>query len=253
MVEPRLLADAAFSFATAALYGYVARIVRKRNVYDPDSNRANLSFVIWWYALAALTLLGSARSFLGSVGVLDLPVHETISLLTIVPLVAALGGLLYYLLYIHTGRAGILRPLIVAHVALYVFYLYVSVWLQPTGVRVETWNVSLDSSRELTGPLLGFTLFTILGPVLIAAIGYFTLFFRTHDRTTRYRIAVVSGAFVVWFGSALFAAVTQVGDASWWPIVSRLIALAATLALVTAYRPPAWLQERLGIRSAEGG
>lgn len=238
----------------AAVFAYVGGILLQRPTPHEDGRVALRLFATWWLALAVLFGGQSVATILAAAGVVSLPLHVALALVNLVPLTVGLWGLLYYLLYIYTGRASLLRPLTVAYLLLFVWYVYLVVSLGPTGVDVGTWQVELHYARadDLDGPLGFLAIATLLVPILVAAALYGTLYFRTHDAETRYRIATVSSAFLVWFGSAAVAPFVRVGDApladaAAWPLVSRLIGLGAALLVLAAYRPPRVVRERLGL------
>jgi hypothetical protein len=91
----------------------------------------------------------------------------------------------------------------------------------------------------------------LLLPTLAGAGLYGTLYFRTEDKTARYRIATTSSAFLLWFGSAAIASVTPLHTWSYWPPMARLVGLVATLLIIAAYKPPRWLQAKYDIRPVE--
>lgn len=242
-----LALDSLFVLATAFVYAYVGTIVRSRPVTETGARTAIRWFAAWWYGLAALSALGGVRSGLAALGVLDLGVHVALSYGTVIPLVGALAGLLGYLLYIYTGSSRVFLPVAAVHVLLGAWFFYLAGWLGPERVTTTDWSVTIENSRELSGPLLDFLLLAILGPVLFAAVMYATLAFRAPDRTTRYRILVVSGAFVLWFGSAAVASVTGLARWYWWPLASRFIALVATGMVLMAFRPPGTIRRALAV------
>jgi hypothetical protein len=86
-------------------------------------------------------------------------------------------------------------------------------------------------------------------PQIIGSLAYFTLFFRVKEATQKYRVALVSISILIWFLSAFLGSAAGLGQFDWWQIVTRLIGLAATLVILLAYRPLAWLKQRLGIIS----
>lgn len=248
-----LAIDAGLALATSALYAYVGRLTLSRPAGEPDGRLAIRLFAVWWFGLAVVTVVGAGRALLAAAGILDLPLHTALGFGALLPLVAALWGLLYYLLYIYTGNRRFFWPVTVAHAAILVYFTYLTLWLRPTGVVVSDWSVTTSNANELAGPALGFALFLILGPVLIAALGYGSLIFRTTDPTTRYRVGMVSGAFLLWFGSAGLAVATglglpvEQGGWYWWPLAARAIGLFSTLLILGAYRPPGFVQRRLGV------
>src|ERR1051325_4732746 len=205
MSQETLLFDAAFAVATAALYAYVGGLVRSRTPTDPDATLANRLFAVFWFGLASINVLGAIRNVLAVAGVLDVTWHTGIGFLSIVPLVALLWGLTYCLSYIYTGKRWLFAPLTAIHAVLLAGFCFLVWWMQPKGVTVSDWSVTVDYVRHPGGPLVGLLIFTILGPVLLLSMGYASLYFRTDDPTARYRIGLVSGAFILWFGSPLVA------------------------------------------------
>lgn len=251
MVTPTLAFDAVFAAAAAFVYAYVGELTRRRPAHDAEGRRALVMFSVWWYGLAAATLVGSVQSALGAMGLIDVSLFIALALISVPLIVAILWGLVYYLLYIYTGRASLFWPVFYFHVALLVALTYLVVWRNPTSVVAGDWNVSVQYERAVTGPLGTIVILGILGPVLFAALGYATLLFRAKDATTRYRVASVAGAFILWFGSSAVAASTPLGKWYWWPIAARTIALVSTIIILMAYRPPRVIRERFGVQAVE--
>jgi hypothetical protein len=249
-----LVLNGTIGLATAAVFGYVGRIMLRREVHGQDPRLALRLFATWWFSLALLTTMGSLAMFLAAAGIDSLAVHFPLALLGTAPLTVALWSLLYYLIYIYTGNRRLLYPLTVAYAGVFVWFVYVVFWLDPIGVDVGTWSVSLKYAREaeLTSYLGGILAAVLLGPILLAALLYATLFFRAQDRGARYRVALVSGAFLMWFGSAGLASFVKIGgetlaSLSWWPPVGRIIGLVATMLVLAAYKPPRVVQRLFGV------
>lgn len=251
MPPATLLMDAVLATATALLFAYVGGIALRRDVPSKDGRHAMRLFAVWWFGLALVTLLAAARSTLAFLGSLDLRTHALLGDLSLVPLVALLWGLVSYLAYVYTGSRRVFLPITVLHGAMLAFYAYVTLTRRPTGIRVEDWAVPLDYETTLSPAVTGIALVTLLLPTLVGAFAYGTLFFRTEDRSARYRIAMTSGAFLLWFGAAALAGITPLGDWYWWPLAARAIGLVATLMILAAYRPPRALRERFELRPIE--
>lgn len=246
MVTPTLLVDGLVGLAIASVYAYVARVFHQRSIGHQDSRLAGRAFIVWWLSLALLTALGAARSILAGVDVLTLHVHEAITTATLPFMCLALWGLVYYLFYVHSGSRAWLVPVTAYHALLFLAFAYLVAWLEPTRIEATAWRVDAHNARALEGvPLVAVTL-SILAPALIAAAMYGSLFFRTEDAMARYRIGLVSAAFVAWFGSSLLASTLRLHEAfSYWPLVSRFLGLLAALAVAAAYRPPRKVHDRL--------
>lgn len=233
------------TLATAILYAYVGRIVRGRSVASARSKVANEAFQVWWFGLALATALGGVRALLGSFGVLDRGLHAALLFLSLPALAAALYGLVYYLVYLYTGDARWRTPILAFHAAFGVALFMLVVWMHPLRPLANPWSVGFVYEHEPEGALLAAVLVPLLGPSLLAAFAYFTLFFRVQDPVARYRIGLVSVAILAWFGSA--GAASALGWSRWdhWPLASRTIALGATLLILLAYKPPRIVRERI--------
>lgn len=226
--------------------------VRRRHA-PQDARLALTMFALWWFGLAASTALGGIRGVLAAAGVDNVAVYLTLTHVSLVPLTVALWALLYYLLFLYTGRAGILWPLSVGYALLYLALVGLLVWLSPTGVAIENGVARVEYARSLAGPGLAVLLGAFLGPVVVAAVLYGSLFFRLKDRTQRYRVGLVSSAFLAWFASPIAAIALGASTEAWWVVTSRAIGVLVPLVVLAAFRPPAWIRARLSstARSAE--
>lgn len=241
-----LAVDAALALGTAGLFAYVGQFTLRRTGSAQDVRAIRL-FAVFWFGISLSTLLGAALNMLAIAGVTSVAPYVLLSNLGIVPLVFLLWGLVYYLLYIYTGNVRLFWPVTLASVALLAWLTILIGSLDATGIRVETWRVSTvytNPPSPLTTTLL---LAVILVPVVGASAAYGTLYWRTHDVSARYRIRMVSSGFLLWFGGLGLASATTLAAASWWPPVSRGIALAATAMILAAYRPPRAIRQRLQV------
>lgn len=250
MSNATLALDGVLAAATALLYIYVGSITLRRETSDGMSRRAVRLFALWWYALAALTLVGTMRTALAAFGVTDMTLHHALSWLSVLPLAAALWGLVSYLAFIYTGSPTAFRLSTLFHGALLVALAWLVAVRPPTGVVLGAYSAQLQYDSELPPAATAALLAGIILPALAAAVGYASLYFRTNDRSARYRIAMVSGAFVMWFGIAGFATPTGLNELAWWPVASRVVAFVATLMVLAAYQPPRWAREAFGLRAA---
>lgn len=235
-----LLANALLTLAVGVLYVLVGRTLASRHV-DERSRPANRMFVLWWSGLGATNLLAGAGSLLLALGVADVPLHLALLYVRLPPIALGLWGLLSYLTYLYTGSrrwfwpAGIFYGLVGGALgALYATAQATSVY-EKAGELAFTWARQPPSAVSLL-----LVVFVFL-PVLGATIAYGTLWFRTPGRLQRYRIALVSGAFAVWFVATLLGALPNASPPPWWPLVVRVLSLLAPAAVLLAYRPPtAW-------------
>lgn len=245
-----IILDGTLAIATAILYVYVGAITLRRPTSDAPSRRAVRLFAVWWFGLAALTLAGTLRTIVVLAGYTDPTLHNVYSWISIVPLVAILWGLVSYLGYIYIGRTSVFTVTSIFHALLLAGLAYLVAIRPVTSVALGDFGVQLGYATELSGPVTGILIAAIILPALAAAIGYASLYFRTNDRSARYRIAMVSGAFVLWFGIAGLATPAGLSDLESWPLASRVIAFLATLMVLAAYQPPRWSQKAFGLRPA---
>jgi hypothetical protein len=249
MIQPTLLFGALFSAVSASIYYYVGQVLRRRHSSSPDTRLAWRLFVVWWYALAASTFSGAVLSLLGAFGIAGLPLFITMTLMNLLATCVALYALMFYLLYLFTGNRSLIKPLTVFYIAYYgllVYYVQASV---PIDVSVGRWSATLAYQQPIRGPLFIIALFLLVFPQIIGSLAYFTLYFRVQTVTQKYRILIVSWSIIIWFLSAFLAGISGLSKYDWWQIVSRLIALSASLAILLAYQPPVWIKRYFRVTS----
>ncbi|HSL29053.1 MAG TPA: hypothetical protein VK900_07635 [Anaerolineales bacterium] len=249
MIQPTLLFGAAMAILSAAIYFYVGRVLSRRRVASPDARLAWTLFVVWWYALACSTLSGALISLLGAFNLAGVALFVTFNHVNLLALCVALFGLMYYLLYLFTGSRRLLWPLAIFYILYYMSLIYFVQARVPIGVTVGRWNAGLEFQREPTGPLFLVLLLLLIFPQVIGSLAYFTLYFRVRTVTQKYRILLVSWSIIIWFSSAFLASIAGLSSQDWWQVTSRLIGLAAALAILLAYDPVPWIRRRLGVNS----
>jgi hypothetical protein len=247
--QPTLLFSALFAVTAACIYSYVGWRLSKRVISSSESRLAWGSFTIWWYGLAATTLIGGFLSLLGAFGLTSLPLFVTATYLNILIICLALWGLLYYLIYLFTGNRRSLVPLALFYMIYYALLVYYITASIPGHVNVGRWSTTLVYRAPQTGPFFVIILIFLLLPQIIGGLAYFTLYFRVSDVTQKYRVLLVSSSIVVWFLSSLIALAGGLGQQDWWQLASRFIGLVAALTILMAYLPPRWLKQHYGIIS----
>jgi hypothetical protein len=250
MVSGPLLGGAAFGLAAGLVYAYVGFRVSRRRV-DAGKQLAAAMFTAWWWGLAAQTLLAATWNALAAFGVLNEDLYVAATHFSIVLIALALGGLLFYLLFLFTGKTFWWKPLVWAYGAYILYLIYFIRSHDPRGYVARGWSVAVDYGEPLRDdPLYLLVVLLLVGPQTIAAALYFSLFFRTREPTLRYRIALVSGSLFTWLISILAASASGFSDSPAWQVISRTIGLLAALTVLAAYFPPAFVRRR-GIVSIE--
>ncbi len=251
MSATTLAVSAAGSFLTAVLYLYIGHVLRQRQV-SAEARLANGMFVLWWQAIGGLGLLGVAILLVYITGSLPMWLYQTYITLVLLGIFVALWGLQFYLVYLYTGSRRSFVPLGVFYAVLFVGTMTLIEYLgRPDRIVDNGWALQTEPKFEL-GPAFGlaFTLI-LIGPQLVAAVAYARLFFKARDPTQRYRIALVTGSIIVWFGSGVVATGAQVSDELSYQLFSRLIGIAGALVIFMAYKPPNWIRQRFGIHSID--
>ncbi len=227
---------------SSLLYVYVGRLAMQRPL-EGDARFAMRMFATWWFSLGLITFAGAARLLMIGFDVVDLNAHLALSTIMTLPFVIALWSLLYYLLYLYIGKRSILAPLTAVYAGVYGYFIYLTYSLDPQAVIIDNYAASFEYANQLDGSHLVAVLVLLLGPVVLAAGLYGSLIFRLESRVHRYRVALVSGSFLVWFGGLpVFGILTDLGDTPEWAIMSRVFSFIVPLIIVMAYRPPARIQ-----------
>lgn len=249
--SPDLLVRAIVALTTGIVYAYVARLVLSRRL-SPEAHRANVAFATWWGTFGIVEFLAAAYNLPAAFGLRDLALAVTLINVLLVLIVVAIAGLMYYLVFLYTGSQRAYWPVVVFYGVLAVALLYLIAWMQPTGFDESQGPGALAYTRQLAGgPAITLGLVFSL-PVVVAAIAYGSLYWRTDDAHARFRIATISLSFTAWFGWSAVSSALELGrkypDSRALLVVNSAITLAAAFLVVAAYKPPAWIAERLARR-----
>lgn len=250
------------SILTSLLYVYIGRVIRLRKV-SPDARLANGMFVLWWHSLGALGFLGALTMMLYMAGTLDdrIWLFQAYTTVVILILFLALWGLQFYLLYLYTGSRRWFMPLAVFYSVLFLLTEGLIEYIgSPDRVVDNGWQLKTEYLDPATGEYgavefgMAFNLIfsaLIIGPALLTAIAYARLYRKTDDRTQRYRIALVTGAIIVWFGSSVIGTALEVTGALAWQLFTRVIGILGAIVILMAYKPPRWVRERYRVDGVE--
>jgi hypothetical protein len=241
------LLTAAIAAVNAVLYAWVGRLVLGRPV-ESEAQRANGAFATWWIALGLVELLVVGFTLPFQVfGARDLALALTLLVALFLLIVAAIGGLVYYLVYLYTGSHRLFWPIVAFYAFLGFLTIYAIFTLEPTGFgpdgSLTFAKVQLSGASSIA---LGLA-FSV--PVLLAALAYGTLFFRVENAESRYRIGMVAGAFIAQFGwSALSSALElskKYPDSVAVSLLGTGLGTLSAIVVILAFRPPRAIRDRL--------
>lgn len=248
MATPTLaLVQTAVGLVSAALYIWVARIVLAKGV-EGEAKRANTMFALWWIALAFLYLAAPFYSLPPQVfGYEDLALAVTLLNVLLLVIVAAIWGLVYYLVYLYTGNAKWFWPIAAGYFALGGILLYAVAYLHPIGFQADG-TLQFEHQQLSGAPAIALGLLFSL-PVVLAALAYGSLFFRVKEPGPRYRIGMVAGAFILQFGWSTVSSLLQLqrrypGSIT-LALAGNALGIVAAVIILLAFRPPAAIRARL--------
>ncbi|MGI0072040.1 MAG: hypothetical protein ACRECT_08270 [Thermoplasmata archaeon] len=243
------LGAGAVALAVLPVYLYVGERLRRRPV-PASAQLASSQFVVWWWGIGLAGASSGVEAILWAFGVLTLPTAITFQVLVVILDCVFLWGLLGYLTYIYTGRNRLV-PWSVFYIAFFVVTLNYEFTLQPIGVSAPRGAPQLVFAHVavLGDPVVIYVLFGLLVPEIAGLVLYFTLFFRTHDRTLRYRIGLVTLSLALWFGVTFYTPPSSAILPQLWTLLSAIIEASASLIALLAYFPPEGVQRRFRIGS----
>lgn len=239
------------SVATSLVYLHVGRVLNRRQV-SPEARLANNMFVLWWMGLGVMGLFGAAMLGLYMAGGLRVWFYQAYTSFVLMLLFALLWGLQFYLVYLYTGSRRAFAPLGVFYAVLALATMALIEYAgTPQAITDNGWSLQTLPRVEFGQAFTMAFLLVLVGPQMAAAIAYARLYRKARDRTQRYRIALVTTAILVWFGSSLVATALEANRALGWQLLSRVIGLLGALTILAAYKPPTWVRQRYGIQGIE--
>jgi hypothetical protein len=238
------------SILTGLFCLFIAARLGRRKFESRDDQFAWTAFRIWWLGIGISTALGALRALMVASGVQSLAPYMAQSLVNTAILIVAFWGLLFYLIYLYVGRRSWAIPLGVFYALFFIGLLaYTFVVLQPTGVTIADGAATVTNANQPDPIYAIVTILLLLAPPIIAALVYFSLYFRVRENQQKYRVLLVSVSILVWFGSPLIGWALGATSADWWTYASRVIGLLAVLVIYWAYYPPQFIQQRFKVAS----
>lgn len=242
------LAVAIAQVFAVGLYLYLGVRLAQRQV-SPSSRLPARQFAVFWLGLALSASTSGAESFAAAFGSVPLGLEQGLLYANFVIVSVALWGLLTYLTYLYTGRGGLVPFTLLYGVEILLLFYY---GMTRGIVGVSTANGAVNPIYGSASPgLLGLiALLLLVFPQFIAALLYFRLYFRTRDRTVRYRVTLVSWGLIAYF-LLVFDFIPPIGPGLVGVVVQRVLLLLSIVVILFAYFPPGSLRAAFGIRGIE--
>lgn len=230
--------------ATAAVFFALSATLLRRPMLDEGARTANLAFGLWWFAVGAQQTVVALRIPLALTEA-PLSLMVGFSFANLAAFTLGLAGLLYYLLYLFTGRTVVSWPLLLFYSVYCGWGIQYLATRWPVGYDVTPWGVNIDYALAASPMATLTALLVLFGPPLVAVGALLVLSQRMPLGPSRLRVVVLALAIALWFSSAIVAAGLG-ATADTWQAVATLIPLGVGVAVLTVYRPPPWLRDRLG-------
>lgn len=250
-MSPQTLLIQGLVIVTGVFCLFIAAQLGKR-VVKGDDKLAWSAFRVWWLGIGLSTALGAVKTLMILSAVDNALAYVWLGYISTAVICVALWGLLFYLLFLYTGNKGLALPLGVFYLLVFAGLVVYSFFvLKPTGVVLDASAVTATIQYEqeanpLYVPILALL---VLLPQILGSLAYFSFYFRVRERVQKYRVLLVSVSILVWFGIPLLALPLDLSGLPWWSLATRIIGLAAVLAIYWAYYPPKFIQRRFRVSS----
>jgi hypothetical protein len=240
---------AVVDFVAVAIYTFLGWRFSQRQV-SPENRLPMLQFTLFWLGLALVTFIGGIESAAAAYAPPALSLVVSLYYIEILALCATLWGLVGYLVHLYSGKTY-LAPLTAMYALLYVLLVYFITASSPDGVTVTLGAVGVHYATLVGGPILAVLVLILVVPEFLCAILYFSLFFRTRDVTSRYRIALVSWGLLAFFGLDVVDLAARLGGSTLAVGLGAALDLIPVLVILAAYYPPRTVRERYGVKGFE--
>lgn len=211
-----------------------------RHPAEGVARRASTLFSVWWIALAVDMVLNAAPVLLALVGFTPPALIIAIAYMAVAAICVMFWGLVYYLVYLFTGREGAFVPVTAFYATTYALATAFIFSLGPTGADGGGGIAYANQPSAFAALLWALSL---LIPPIVGSLAYGTLVFRVKHPFRRYRIALVSASMFTWFATAIV--VNAPGGSDAMRATGIVIGILSLTGLVLAYFPPAALRRRL--------
>lgn len=234
--------SAVTDLAIALAYAY-AGVLLLRRAYGPGSQRAGAMFALWWFGIAATGLLSMTLVLLARAGASPRAI-DAVDQASLAAFALALIGFTSYVAFIHFGSYRADLVIVPGYAALVLWSLASALASPATGYHTEMWRPIVERPPSFGPPPMLMSIL-LLSPLLVAAAAYASLYRRAVDADARFRVRVVTGAFVSWLVGVSIVSF-PVGGVGAAQVTGRTVILLSAALLVIAYRPPTRVRAWLG-------
>jgi hypothetical protein len=246
MTSATLLVSASLALASAAGFALCARLaLRGTN----EAGGARLALAAFWLGAAGVAAVQGMRSLSASFGFDSFAFIRAMDQTATPAYCISAAGLLYYVLYLLTGRAWVAMPVLSYYLVMIPALRYPVEVARPIGYTVADWNVNLVYEGSLTGPTYTLALALTAVPLMASMLAYAALVLRVREPALRYRVACTAAAFILWVGIEVVVWSAGLASTGTGEITRRLVGLLVTLVVGIGYYPPLAARERWGARS----
>ncbi|GEM_PF-2603228 len=233
MSDATLLGGASLGLAGAVLLALAGwRTARRATTPEASALRA---FAAFWLGAAAYAAADATWTLLHLAGLRTLPIDLAIQQAKLLSLCGSFAGLVCYLLVIFTGRPGARWLVGAGYVGLVGAWATYLGWRGPIGHHENEWSLVLDFARPQVAPVWAALVVLLLGPPLLAALGYASLLRLARDRDARRRVLLTSGSLVLFFVPEILVVLN--GPTPTWRLVEHFLGLVAAAGIFAATRP----------------
>lgn len=249
MAPATLLASALLALATGAGFGVIGWLVARRPA-SGSAHSATVCFSLFWHSAAVIWIAQGLGSLSGFAGLADRGLLVTLDQIATPFYCLAAASLLFYVLYLLTGRPRLLLPILLYYLVLFAALRHHVEQAHPIGVEVRDWQVNLVHETPLQGLRYTILIGLVALPLVAAILAYGSLFFRVVDPGVRYRIGCVTLGLAVWISTEALSYSTGAAATTAGELARRLVALGSAFVVLAGYLPARWARERWGAQPA---
>ncbi|MDD5502704.1 MAG: hypothetical protein PHH26_04475 [Candidatus Thermoplasmatota archaeon] len=244
-----------FQTLSTAMFFLIAGMFLGRKV-RPEYKRPTIMFGVWWAIMGIITANSIIQRALFEENIFVMGI--SIIYVELVALSIGIFGLLYYTLFLFTGKEKLVIPLAVFYVAVAIWL----VWMVYSGEPYVVKESTVIAGKEYAPGAIAYVkpipqymsilvLSALVLPQIIVCIALYSLYFKLDKPTQKYRVFMIATGILVWFGSGLVANAIGISSNPAWASISKLISVLAVAMVYLAYKPPYFAKKKYGLLSID--